>query len=218
MLLKGEFPQVHRPSFESREAPRLLRYRHKLVQMRTRAKSSLHALAYGAGSPRRAHLLSRKGRERLLQLPMGAAMSRQREEWLSLVEELDRRIKGLDEWLGQRAEADERVARLRTRPGIGLLTALALVHTVEPVSRFSGGRKVAAYVGLDPMEYSSGEKQRLGSISKGGSRLLRHLLTEAAQTVVRRDEELRRLYGRQAHRRGPQKANVAAARKLLIRG
>jgi transposase len=218
LLLKGEFPQVHRPPFESREVLRLLRYRHKLVQMRIRAKNSLQALAYGAGSPRRAHLLSQWGRERLLQLPMGAAMSRQRGEWLSLVEEFDRRIKGLDEWLGQRAAADERVARLRTQPGIGLLTALALVHTLEPVSRFSGGRKVAAYVGLDPMEYSSGEKQRFGSISKGGSRLLRHLLAEAAQTAVRRDEELRRFYGRLAHRRGPRKANVAAARKLLIRG
>jgi hypothetical protein len=47
---------------------------------------------------------------------------------------------------------------------------------------------------------------------------LRHLLAEAAQTAVRRDEELRRFYGRLAHQRGPQKANVTAARKLLIRG
>ena len=144
LLLKGEFPRVHRPPFESREVLRLLRYRHKPVQMRTRAKNSLQALAYGAGSPRRAHLLSQRGRERLLQSPMGAATSRQRGEWLSLVEEFGRRIKGLDEWLGQRAAADERVARLRTQPGIGLLTALVLVHTLEPVSRFSGGRKVAA--------------------------------------------------------------------------
>jgi transposase len=78
LLLKGESPQVHRPPFESREVLRLLRYRHKPVQMRTRAENSLRALAYGAGSPRRAHLLSRKGRERLLQLPMSAAMSRRR--------------------------------------------------------------------------------------------------------------------------------------------
>jgi transposase len=49
---------------------------------------------------------------------------------------------------------------------------------------------VAAYVGLDPMEYSSGDKQRFGSISKGGSRLLRYLLVEAAQISVRRDEGL----------------------------
>jgi hypothetical protein len=79
-------------------------------------------------------------------------------------------------------------------PGLGLLTSPALVHALEPVGCFAGGRKVAAYVGLDPMEYSSGEKQRFGSISKGGSRLLRYLLVEAAQTAVRRDEELKGFY------------------------
>jgi transposase len=49
LLLKGEFPQVHRPPFESREVLRRLRYRHKLVQMRTRAKNSLQALAHRGG-------------------------------------------------------------------------------------------------------------------------------------------------------------------------
>ncbi len=188
LLLKGEFPQVHRPSFESREVLRLLRYRHKLVQMRTRAKNSLQALAFSAGSAGRSKLLSREGRERFLQLPMSVAMGRQRAEWLSLVDEFNARIRSLDAWLEQQAKRDERVLRLQTHPGIGLLTSLALVHTLEPVTRFGGGRKVAAYVGLDPMEYSSGEKQRFGSISKGGSRLLRYLLVEAAQVTVRRDE------------------------------
>jgi transposase len=110
------------------------------------------------------------------------------------------------------------VLRLQTHPGIGLLTSLAQVHCLEPVSRFGGGRKVAAYVGLDPMGYSSGDKQRFGSISKGGSRLLRYLLAEAAQITVRRDEGLKRFYLRLLHRRGAQKAKVAVARKLLIRG
>lgn len=59
--------------------------------------------------------------------------------------------------------------RLQTHPDIGLLTLLALVYALEPVTRFAGGRKVAAYVGLDPMEYSSGDKQRFRAISKGGS-------------------------------------------------
>src|SRR5579885_1125571 len=57
LLRKGEFPRIHYPSFESREVLRLFRYRHKLVQMRTRVKNSLQALAYGAGSARRARLL-----------------------------------------------------------------------------------------------------------------------------------------------------------------
>jgi transposase len=145
-------------------------------------------------------------------------MGRQRAEWLSLVDELNARIKGVDSWLGEQAKRDKRVLRLQTHPGIGLLTSLALVHGLEPVTRFAGGRKVAAYVGLDPMEYSSGDKQRFGSISKGGSRLLRYLLVEAAQISVRRDEELKRFYLRLLRRRGAQKAKVAVARKLLIRG
>jgi transposase len=218
LLLKQEFPQIHRPSFESQEVLRLLRYRHKLVQLRTRAKNSLQALAFSAGSAGRSKLLSREGRARFLQLPMSGAMARQREEWLSLVDELNARIKSLDVWLEQQAKREERVMRLQTHPGIGLLTSLALVHSLEPVTRFAGSRKVAAYAGLEPMEYSSGDKQRFGSISKSGSRLLRYLLVEAAQITVRRDEELKRFYLRLLHRRGAQKAKVAVARKLLIRG
>jgi transposase len=218
LLLRGEFPQVHRPVFESREVLRLLRYRHKLVQIRTRAKNSLQALAFSAGSAGRSRLLSREGREQFLRLEMSEAMGWQREEWLSLVDDLNRRIKGLDSWLDERARGDERVMRLQTHPGVGLLTSLALVHALEPVSRFAGGRKVAAYVGLDPVEYSSGDRQRFGSISKGGSRLLRYLLVEAAQITVRRDEGLKRFYLRLLRRRGAQKAKVAVARKLLIRG
>jgi transposase len=218
LLLRGEFPQVHRPPFESREVLRLLRHRHKLVQIRTRAKNSLQALAFSAGSSGRSRLVSREGRERFLRLEMSEAMGRQREEWLSLVDDLNRRIKSLDAWLDERAKSDERVLRLQTHPGIGLLTSLALVHALEPVTRFAGGRKVAAYVGFDPMEYSSGEKQRFGSISKGGSRLLRYLLVEAARITVRRDEGLKRFYQRLLDRRGAQKARVAVARKLLIRG
>ena len=217
LMLKGEFPQVHRTSFESREILRLLRYRHRLVQMRTQVKNSLQALAFSAGSAKRATLLSQKGRARFLQLPMSAAMDRQRREWLAFVAEFDERIKELDCWLSEQARLDERVLRLQTHPGIGLLTSLALVHGLEPVSRFAGGRKVAAYVGLEPMEYSSGGKQKFGSISKGGSRLLRYLLVEAAQTAVRRDEQLKSFYQRLINKRGAQKAKVAAARKLLIR-
>lgn len=102
--------------------------------------------------------------------------------------------------------------RLQTHPGVGLLTSLELVHASEPVSRFAGGRKAAAYVGLDPMGCSSGDQQRFGSISKGGSRLLRYLLVEAARITARRDEGLKNFYLRLLRRRGAQKARVAVAR------
>lgn len=104
LLLKREFPQVHRPSFESREVLRLLRYRHKLVQVRTRAKNSLQALAFSAGSTGRSKLLSKAGRERFVRLGMSEAMGCQRAGWLSLVDELNARIKGVEAWLEQQAK------------------------------------------------------------------------------------------------------------------
>jgi transposase len=115
---------------------------------------------------------------------MSEAMGRQREEWLSLVDDLNKRIKSLDAWLDERAKCDERVLRLQTHPGIGLLTSPALVHALEPVSRFGGGRKVAAYVGLDPMEYSSGKKQRCN----GSGRSAREALACCAIFWSRRRE------------------------------
>jgi transposase len=61
---------------------------------------------------------------------------------------------------GARTPAGKRVCRLWTHPGIGLLTGLALVHTLCPVDRFANSRKVTAYVGLEPRDYSSGERKR----------------------------------------------------------
>jgi transposase len=75
------------------------------------------------------------------------------------------------------------------------------VHTLCPVSRFANNRKVTAYVGLEPREHSSGERRRMGHISKAGSRVLRFLLVEADNSAVRSDEALRRLYYRVLHRR-----------------
>src|ERR1044071_7663301 len=67
-------------------------------------------------------------------------------------------------WLKQQSQGDVRISRLRTHPGVGLLTALCVVHSLEPVSRFANARKVTAYAGLDPVERSSAERQRFRGI------------------------------------------------------
>jgi hypothetical protein len=144
-------------------------------------------------------------------------MQAQREQWRQLLAVLNARITVVEQWLATATADDARVRRLRTHPGIGLLTAVGLVHTLEPVSRFANQRKVVAYVGLEPREYSSGEKKRYLGISKAGSRVLRFLLVEAAQTASRGDAELKRFYQRLQHRCKRPKAKVAVARKLLIR-
>ena len=95
----------------------------------------------------------------------------------------------MEQWLAVQAASDGRVQRLQTHPGVGLLTSLCVVHTLGDVQRFRSTRKVAAYVGFDPMEDSSAERKAYGGISKAGSRLLRYLLIEAGQTAAKDDEQ-----------------------------
>lgn len=217
LLVHDEFPRLHRPAMKSREVLRMLRYRQKLIKIRTMGKNSLQALALQSGLAKRSQLFTRSGRQELLAAAMSPAMQWQREQWLQLLEPLNQRLLETMLWLKQQSQDDQRIVRLRTHPGIGLLTSLCLVHTLEPVARFRNQRKVAAYAGLDPRERSSAERKHFLGISKAGSRVLRYLLVEAAHTAVKKDDDLKRFYQRLVERRGRPKAKTAAARKLLIR-
>jgi len=217
LLIHDEFPRIHRPTPQSREILRMLRYRQKLVKMRTIIKNSLQALALQSGLSRRSQLFTKAGLEQLGTATMSPVMQYQRDQWLAALEPLNQRIAETVTWLKQQAKSDPRIRRLRTHPGLGLLTALVIVHTLEPVERFSNQRQVAAYGGFDPREHSSGEKKRYLGISKAGSRLLRFFMIEAAHTAVRYDDDLQRFYRRLHQRRGKPTAKVAVARKLLIR-
>jgi transposase len=217
IMLKGDFPKIHRHSPESVEVLRMLRYRARLVKMRTMISNNLQAIAFSCGLSERSRMLSRAGQQRLKSARMTPAIKHQFEDLISLLVPLNERITRVEKWLREQAAADQRVTRLMTHPGVGVLTALGVVHTLEPFNRFTRQRSVVAYVGLEPMERSSAEKKRFIGISKAGSRLLRFLLGEAAHTAVRFDPELKRFYERVGKRRGKSKATVAVARKLLIR-
>ena len=217
LMLKGDFPRLHTFSEESRLVLRQLRYRHKLVKVRTIAKNSLQAIGLNAGLPLKRQLLTEKGIRQLQALPLSPVLAQQREEWLQLIAFVNQRIARVEAALALIADQDALVVLLQTHPGIGLLTSLALRYTLMPVSRFRTTRQVTAYAGLDCMEEQSSERRRMGSISKAGSRLLRYLLNEAGQTACRKDPELKRFYQRLLQRRERPKAKVAVARKLLVR-
>src|SRR6266542_4381892 len=217
LLVHNEFPALFRYDRGSREVLRQLRYRHKLVKLRTMVVNTLHALAINAGLSLRAQLLTKGGRKQLAGLQLSVISQQQRDELVSLADELTRRIATVEQWLKAQAQSDPRVRRLQTHPGVGLLTSLCLVHTLGDLARFSSTRKVAAYVGFDPVEHSSAERKVYGGISKAGSRLLRYLLVEAGQTACKHDQQLQQFYRRLVPRRGKARAKVAVARKLLIR-
>ena len=179
--------------------------------------NNLLFMATSRGVALRGQLKSKRGLARLQQIPLPPPLVGQREELCHLLLELKVRIDQVESSLEEKAEADIRVQRVRTHYGIGPLTGLCLVATLESPERFANPRKVTAYVGFDPVEDSSGQRRRIGSISKQGSRLLRFLLVEAGQMAVRRDVELARVYRRVLVRRGHAKAKVAVGRRLLVR-
>ena len=195
----------------------MLRYRARLIKMRTMICNNLQAIAMSCGLSERSRMLSRAGQERLKSARMTPVIKQQSEDLLTLLVPINERIGRVDRWLKQQASTDDRVKLLMTHPGVGVLTALGVVHTLEPFNRFSKQRSVVAYVGLEPMERSSAERKRYIGISKAGSRLLRFLLGEAAHIAVRFDPELKQFHERIGKRRGKAKATVAVARKLLIR-
>jgi transposase len=78
-----------------------------------------------------------------------------------------------------------------THPGVGALTALAFVLIIGTPERFASSKQLSSYIGLVPSEESSGERRRLGHISKQGNTLLRFLLVAAAQATVRSDPNWR---------------------------
>jgi transposase len=99
--------------------------------------------------------------------------------------ELASRITNLERELAAWHRANEASQRLAAIPGVGLLTATALVASVGDARVFANARQFAAWLGLTPREHSSGGQRRLLGISKKGDRYLRRLLVHGARSVVR---------------------------------
>jgi transposase len=138
------------------------------------------------------------------------------------IRDIEARIRAIERQLEAVAGQSELVRRLRTIPGIGLLTATALVGTVGDVVRFPSGRHFASYLGLTPRESSTGLRRRLGAISKRGDVYIRMLLIHGARAVLCHAKtktapppDRLRAWALQVERlRGHNKAAVALANKL----
>jgi transposase len=214
----GAYRPAHRTSDEQRHVRALLAVRETLVRARVRFVALVQAV------------LSREGfrvptgttkffavRVRDLDLPEHLMV--EITPLLSMFEPLNEQIDDLDARLGEIACKDDRVKRVMTMPQIGPVTAVSFVATLDDVGRFRGAHQVEAYLGLVPREWSSGETQRRGRITKAGNARIRWLLVEAAWRVATNKkkpetEALRNWADRIARRRGKRVAMVALARKL----
>jgi len=216
LLLEDRFPQIWVPSWENRDLRQLLWHRHRLVQARTRIMNQLQAVALNEGLRCKKRLWREHGRQQLESFRLAPWATRRRRDLLDLLDRLTPTIAELSQAIEQEVEKCPAAQRLRTHPGVGSLTALAFVLIIGEVNRFRSGKQVASYLGLVPLEESSGNRRRLGHITKQGSSMMRFLLVEAAQVTVRSLPEWRSKYLHLVLRRGRKIAKVAMARRLAV--
>ena len=181
-----------------------------MVQARTRIMNQLQAVALNEGLRCKKRLWRERGRQQLESFRLAPWASRRRRDLLELLDRLSQAIE-------QEVEKCPEARRLMTHPGVGPLTALAFVLIIGEADRFQCGKQVASYLGLVPLEDSSGNRRRLGHITKQGSSMLRFLLVEAAQVTARSLPQWRSKYLHLMMRRGRKTAKVAMARRLAVR-
>lgn len=196
----------------------LLKARAHLVRQRRDTENPIRGLlaSLGLRFPKGAGKLAGRVREALEDHCELAATI---EPLLSSVAALKHEIERLDKAVMARAKGDPACRLLTTAPGVGPVTALAFVATIDDAERFVASRAVGAYVGLTSRRWQSGAMNYSGRISKHGDAMLRALLYESANsllTVVRRAHPLKDWARRVRKRTSHKKACVALARKLAV--
>ena len=211
-----EMPTVHIPAVETRRLQSRLGMREALVRNRTTlinvTKAYLRTIGERAPMHTRGGALVVHLRQKL------AHVAQHLEPVLATIEALNRSIDRFDDELEQLTADNELAQRLQTVPGVGVVTSLRYLATLDVADRFRNGAAVGSYLGLVPSEHSSGQKQRKGAITKAGSPAMRALLVQAAWAAIRsrrhHNDPMVRWALRIAQRRGKKIAVVALARKL----
>ena len=199
----------------------LHRVRERLMGERTALVNAVHGLLHEYG------IVIPKGVAKFRQAVVGKLESEQdkltplsQEMFWQLVDEfaaLEKQLASYQEKLEALATTHPECQRLMTIPGIGPLSATALVAAISDASAFKNGRQCAAWLGLVPRQHSTGGKERLLGISKRGDNYLRKLLIHGARATIRwvgRKTDRRSQWIRQlVERRGKNRTAVAVANK-----
>ena len=212
-----DLPSVHIRSELARNWKSISSARVGLVAARTQLVNAVrgwlrtHIMSVRRGSP---STFPERVRDKLLSHPDGIPQFI--EGQLSVLDELNKQIKRADAELVALAENHPICQRLMTIPGVGPMTAVYFVATIDDVTRFPNAHAIESYLGLTAGERSSSTKKRRTGITKAGSPEMRRLLNQACWCIFRqRSHDPLAVWGRQiAERRGKLVANVAMSRKL----
>jgi transposase len=211
LLYLGETPTVHVPSIAVRTWRELINCRSQVIAKRTRAKNTVRALLRGAGvtPPTHPRLWTKQGLSWLRKLELPTASQQLRLDLLlEEIETLLRQVRRIEQQLNKQAQQTAAVAQLRSIPGVGIHTAEAVAAFLDDPQRFPDAKAVGRYFGLVPSQDQSGDKNRLGHITREGAPVVRQLVAEAAWQARRRSPTVRAYFER-VQRGDPQRKKVA---------
>lgn len=222
-----QLPLVQLPSRRVRQWRSLIHYRGKLVSRRTAIRNSIRALLdrEGLTLPPGRRGWSGPSLEQLRSLSRPIEQVDPDDLWrgqltmeLDALEQVQQLLGQVEAKLNTIAEADERVDRLRTIPGVGARLAEIVVAVIDDPHRFKSRREVAAYAGLVPRQFESGTMSRHGRITGAGQKLLRSLLVEIAWLSRQHNAHFAAVFEqtRRGSRTRGKIAAVATARRLLV--
>jgi transposase len=210
--------RVQPPTAQEADDRQLTMLRARLTKKRTAVLNGIHKILrkHNLEQERPTKLFqTQKVRRWLGELKLPAADRFEIDLLLPQWELLDSQLELVEGKIAERAEADERVKLLESVPGLGHYSALAIASRIGNIERFQRPDSLANYFGLTPGCRNSGEAtQRLGSITKRGSKMVRYLLNQAVVNVLRFDGAMRAWFKRIKKRRGAKIARVAVMRRL----
>jgi len=224
LLKSGDLTAVYVPTPEERAHRQVSRRRRQFIQDRVRVQNRIKGeLRFtGLELPREStgkwsqvfveNLRAVRFADRYQQASFESLL----EQYDQASELVNRQTELLRE-LSRNEQYQDRVEILESIPGIGWLSAMEILLELQDVARFERADAIAAYLGLTPSQYSSGEKTRTGRITRQGKPMVRALLVEASWRLIKKDPVMQGKYDRIKVRGGSKRAIVAVARTLAMR-
>ncbi len=225
-LSVGNLEGIYIPTKEEESLRILVRLREQLKKDQTRQKNRIKSLLNFIGVKLSEDIETKHWSKiyiaALRELPIEQAETKQAlNELLDNLEniriQIARIIKDLREKVFSEAEVKRIMVFLLSVPGVGFITAITFYSEIFDIKRFKKLDELAAYIGLAPAVYSSGQKEKVLGLSKQRNKYLRNLLIESTWVAIRQDPALQMSYGKLCKKMPATKAIIKMSKKLLNR-
>jgi len=211
-------PEVHHRSKYSRQIKSLLTTREHIVQARVDSMNHVRGTLreYGITMPAGAENFYEQARAKIDLVDCVGI----RDSLVLVLENVVRYLaqeKAVEDKVKELTKNDERVARLQTIPGVGIITTLMMISVIDDIGRFPNAKEFASYLGLIPSVHASANMRMMGAITRSGSEMLRRYLVHGARAWMRyspKNDKNRIWAEKVKERRGMNKATVALAHRM----